>query len=1534
MASSSRGKKTKRPFWDRFKGKGSRSTAISEIGANDTTSHPPSPSNAPEEDNAIPLPIQSNAASEEDLGMPAHSLLHPDTKEGLGIAGRFVQTLLKKLPGCIDGNPVKMAFSIVKTIIEVKDEIGDNKDLLTERLQRTKLLLSDAIGKVELDDSEDVKREIKDYKRNIQEQNAQLVRITQELESIVRNIDYENYKKRINTICTAIDETTNVFMLHMQIEIRKTTAKMHEQMKEEKMAREAEKQARQEEQQERRMLSLQGLNPSRKADHRTVLEGQSLKRETCAEGTRVKILEGITNWANDHTINSPRVFWLTGQAGSGKTTIAYTIAKRFESGQPTILGASFLCSRHFDETRSLNPILPTIAYQLSYKCESYVSALHAQLTDKSAVVDHDISEQIQELFVGPWLDPLRHRDPATYLVIVDALDEIDESGGSKFLDLLLTTINQQHFIGLKFLVASRTDPRIVEICDSFESRAVYRLQDVPIEDANVDIERYLDLKLPRIVGSPEITELRHRASGLFIYAATVVRILTSSQSITYKEQMRRLNNFLSKPSGMSGKNKSPIDELYQQILCAAFSDFMDEEDLNPRLRILFTFLCTFERISTSVAAGLMDDDDELAKAVVNDLHAVLYIQDGRVFWYHASFLDFLFSQHRSNFHVGNEEYNFWCDEVAHRNLLATSCLRVMNSDGCGLRFNMGDIRTSYLLDSENVEEISEQVNKNIRPVLRYSLFHWVAHLSYPPPSFDDARNILSRMLQFLQIRVLFWIEAMNLLGSVRECTPMLHKAQVWVHYCMSELKLKWKEFDFVYSSLLEAANFSTYFGGSPAGKSTPHLYISSLATWKPEFAWAQQWKNQFCLIPTFTHNGGTNVPLLTIQIPSGMAIYAVTFSMNGTQIASGSTDCFVRIWDASSGEELKILKGHNGVVNSVSFTSDNRWIASGSGDRSVRVWDVWNGEIAKIMEGHTGAVNSVSFSRSGSWVVSSSDDTSIRVWDVSTSGVLRVLEGHAGWVNSVAFSDDDTRIVSGSADRSVRLWDAITGEILRVMKGHTDDVGSAAISSDGAWIVSGSKDRSVRVWDASTGELLRVMAGHSDYVGSVALSGNSIVSSSNDNTVRVWVASTGDVLGVLKGHTQNVSTAGFSSDGARIVSGSLDGSMRVWNSATFPVAELNHSVNASVDSMFAFSTDGTRIMSHSFGSPVRVWDTFTGHKFQVPNNRSEPITSVAISRDGTHVAWGSEDGHVHISDVTSKHPEAKVFKLKASSGGNAVLSIALSNDGTMIACSSQRDYTVQLWDVLTGDELRVLNGHTNWVLTVAFSGDAKQIVSGSYDQSVRIWDVSDPEGENSKVMEGHSNWVLSVAFSSDATRIISGSVDESVRVWDALTGTMIMVLNGHTRWVRAVAFSNDGKLAVSGSDDHTVAVWNVSDDSGATPIKVLTGRHNDSVNSVALSDDGSSILSGSWDGSVLIWGMDDPLWYVSEGNWIRSSSTNDRLMWVPPEANVLQRPNCLVISGNYSSVDFEQSMIGPNWWKCYTPELLDYRATSSPCYEA
>ena len=531
-----------------------------------------------------------------------------------------------------------------------------------------------------------------------------------------------------------------------------------------------------------RKAALDRLRPSVKADHKTVLEEQSLKREVCTDGTRVKILEEITKWANDRSLDSPRVFWLTGQAGSGKTTIAYTIAKRFEeedgnANQRTVLGGNFLCSRQFQETQAQTRILPTIAYQLAHKCESYANALHD--VGKFDTVNHDVSSQMEGLLAGPWQlsEATRHPDLPPYLIVIDALDEIKDGGGSAFLGNLLTAINECDLRGFKFLVTSRYDPKVATLCESFTSKAVCRLQNVPIEEAQSDIETYLKTQLPELAGSPELAELGQRVGVLFIYAATAVKYLTPLDSITVKEQIKMLQGFLSKSyEPASNDATSLVDELYRQIMCDTFSK-LSGEVLASRLRILYTFLCTAERTSASIVAALVPDgDDDAARAVLRDLHAVLYTtQDDRVFWYHASFPDFIFTQSRSNFRINEKDFIFSCNERAYHSYLGESCFRIMKS---GLRFNIGNITSSFLFDRHNTA-LSEQVNRNISAVLRYSSHHWTHHLPLSP-QLINTDNLRCCISEFLQIRVLFWIEAMNLLGLSNQCTPMLRFACQWV----------------------------------------------------------------------------------------------------------------------------------------------------------------------------------------------------------------------------------------------------------------------------------------------------------------------------------------------------------------------------------------------------------------------------------------------------------------------------------------------------------------------------------------------------------------------------------------------------------------------------------------------------------------------------------------------------------------------------------------------------------------------------------
>jgi WD40 repeat protein len=161
--------------------------------------------------------------------------------------------------------------------------------------------------------------------------------------------------------------------------------------------------------------------------------------------------------------------------------------------------------------------------------------------------------------------------------------------------------------------------------------------------------------------------------------------------------------------------------------------------------------------------------------------------------------------------------------------------------------------------------------------------------------------------------------------------------------------------------------------------------------------------------------------------------------------------------------------------------------------------------------------------------------------------------------------------------------------------------------------------------------------------------------------------------------------------------------------------------------------------------------------------------------------------------------------------------------------------------------LLTLTGHTKAANSAAFSPDGRRIVSGSDDQTVRVWDAS--TGAQLQLLRGHTDDVLSVAFSPDGSRILSSGADDTARVWDASTGASIAVMRGDTDWLRHAAFSPDGKHVVSASDDKSVRVWDAA--SGAQ--LALIDGHTDAVNWAAYSPDGARIVSASDDRTVRIW---------------------------------------------------------------------------------
>jgi WD40 repeat protein len=328
--------------------------------------------------------------------------------------------------------------------------------------------------------------------------------------------------------------------------------------------------------------------------------------------------------------------------------------------------------------------------------------------------------------------------------------------------------------------------------------------------------------------------------------------------------------------------------------------------------------------------------------------------------------------------------------------------------------------------------------------------------------------------------------------------------------------------------------------------------------------------------------------------------------------------------------------------------------------------------------------------------------------------------------------------------------------------------------------------------------------------------GHRIVLGTWESTVRVWDADNGRPIGAMTGHRDGVGTVAFSPDGHTLASGSRDHSVRLWN-----------------------LTDPTH--------PSPLGPPLTGHK--------NIVRSVAFSRDGTKLASAGDDGTVRLWNLTDPtHPSPLGPPLTGHT--NTVRSVAFSPDGHTLA-SASRDQTVRLWNL---DSAIPLTGHTDAVRSVALSRDGHTLASGSQDGTVRLWNLTDPTHPSplGPPLAGPTNAVASLAFSPDGHTLASGSQDGTVQLWNLTDPTHPSPLGPPLQAVYCVAFSPDGHTLASGSQDGTVQLWSHTDPAHLGRLGQPLHGHTDSVVSVAFSRDGHTLASGGADATVRLWSLADP----------------------------------------------------------------------------
>ncbi|CAE6410693.1 unnamed protein product, partial [Rhizoctonia solani] len=492
--------------------------------------------------------------------------------------------------------------------------------------------------------------------------------------------------------------------------------------------------------------------------------GVELKRRGCTPGTRTDVLANLLAWAGGN--NADAVYWLNGMAGTGKTTIAYSICKELAStGQ---LAASFFCSRLRQECRDVNLIIPSIAYQLARFSPQFQSALSAVIEKDRGAHHKVLDQQFEALIMKPLLAVLAAGSLVTrrMVVVIDALDECDNRDSTRTILKLL--LNKAVDLPIKFIVSSRPEPQIREEMTNERVRSRLVLHELDTGNVRTDIKTYLQDELKSMKPPPEeaqIAALVDRAGILFIYAATAVRYIGYGN---FRNAAARLRTLLDGSPTKKTRKYEEIDQLYMIILDAALGDHaLEEDEKDDMQQVLHTVICAREPLTVRDLSELLQIKNvERVRAAIQPLWSVLHVIGANelVTTLHASFPDFMFVLTRSK--------TYHCDWATHQLKLAESCIERINLTWP--QFNICGLESSYLPD-HSVHGIEERVVHAISSDLLYACRYWAEHLVAAIP----APKLAAQLEVLLATKLLLWLEVLNLTHHIEAAPATVKQAEAW-----------------------------------------------------------------------------------------------------------------------------------------------------------------------------------------------------------------------------------------------------------------------------------------------------------------------------------------------------------------------------------------------------------------------------------------------------------------------------------------------------------------------------------------------------------------------------------------------------------------------------------------------------------------------------------------------------------------------------------------------------------------------------------
>ncbi|KIL56963.1 hypothetical protein M378DRAFT_423551 [Amanita muscaria Koide BX008] len=1071
------------------------------------------------------------------------------------------------------------------------------------------------------------------------------------------------------------------------------------------------------------------------------------KSGACFEGTRVALLREMADWATDP--DESKMYVLSGLAGIGKSTVAYTIASRAANPTLNLLGASFFFSRDEADRNNAKKLFTTIAYQLCVYDERFAKAIGDVLVTErgSAATTKDPQEQLQILIVEPLRSIVQSR-ARPILVVVDALDECNEDDGHYVVQGLSQLVRE--LPSFKVILATRPgQPHLDRFLCSQGDHKIFRLQDIEDMVVDGDIRLYLSHSLsleavreryPRrewCASGEEIGSLVGAAGRLFIIASTAVRYIFDKSASNPAAQMQKLLRAFTRYLTPDTPFKD-LDQFYTVILRNAVPENCHNVDTISRYQSVVGAIVFVQRpLPVSALAQLINIDVVEIREVLDNLQSVILLgSDDVPRIYHKSFPDYLTDEARC------KDPRLRIDTKICHIHIATRCFEIMDK---GLKRNvlgLGD-PARFMSNEDGLKEDGirdERIQEKIPQQLRYACVYWVNHLEV---NVED-EVLMNGLEKFVDGHMLYWFEVLSLIGkldsahrSIRVVLKLLKSRSSDLHQLLSDAL----RFIAKFYELIKRSALHTYYSALPFTPTDSLLYRRYI----------KDAVDNACSI----EGGPEKWDALIANMSHEEPLHMIKFSLASALFVSCSKTKS-KIWDAVTGTPISTFSGYR-----FAFVNDLSTVASYE-DKTITFYNA-NGSTKGTTFTTSSKIEKLALSSESSRVAAALADGTVWLWDSASAELLDSFDGFESRQSSqLEFSPTGTRLAYSSAN-DIKLWNGISGRFIADLR--CGIYHEFEFSGDGSRIASLSLYDGLTLWKSESGGLIgaaRKVVGHSL---EITANGSLLATADFDgNSEFAWSLTQIELWSEHRDHLTQIKVLEVA--GPRSMTFSLDNTLAI--ATRYDIKLYNVKTDSFISTLpfqatsIAFSPDCTRLAVGAIDGNMRLFDVRDINASGPPSKRDPTaVTALALSRDCSRLACGFEDGTVELwgTSPTMRRIEPLAFRSKMEASffrifrqsrhAKSVEALGFDPNGGLFASGSDNG-TIKLWNGGDGALRGTLKAGSN-VQAVALSNSV--LVAGGTD-GVTLWSLGtlNPihtfKNKGSKVSIAENSALIAVWFDS------------------------------------------------------------------------------------------------------------------------------------------------------------------------------------------